>query len=84
MQAFRNEYEQALSDLQSKQDSMAEKLKSYGDLFTTVQSESGSFLELSDLQSDIDAIGRYGEALEQLKQRRCIRHADDRDHRHGC
>lgn len=55
--------------LQSKQDSMAEKLKSYGDLFTTVQSESGSFLELSDLQSDIDAIGRYGEALEQLKQR---------------
>ncbi len=69
VQAFRSEYEQALSDLQSKQDSMAEKLKSYGDLFTTVQSESGSFLELSDLQSDIDAIGRYGEALEQLKQR---------------
>ena len=69
VQAFRSEYEQALSDLQSKQDSMAEKLKSYGDLFTTVQSESGSFLELSDLQSDIDAIDRYGEALEQLKQR---------------
>lgn len=69
VQAFRREYEQALSDLQSKQDSMAEKLKSYGDLLTTVQSESGSFLELSDLQSDIDAIGRYGEALEQLKQR---------------
>lgn len=69
LQAFRSEYEQALSDLQSKQDSMVEKLKSYGDLFTTVQSESGSFLELSDLQSDIDAIDRYGEALEQLKQR---------------
>ena len=69
VQAFRSEYEQALSDLQSKQDSMAEKLKSYGDLFKTVQSESGSFLELSDLQSDIDAIDRYGEALEQLKQR---------------
>lgn len=69
VQAFRSEYEQALSDLQSKQDSMAEKLKSYGDLFTTVQSESGSFLELSDLQSDIDAIGRYGDALEQLKRR---------------
>lgn len=68
VQAFRSEYEQALSDLQSKQDSMAEKLKSYGDLFTTVQSESGSFLELSDLQSDIDAIDRYGKALEQLKQ----------------
>ena len=34
-----------------------------------MQSESGSFLELSDLQSDIDAIDRYGEALEQLKQR---------------
>lgn len=48
---------------------MAEKLKSYGDLFKTVQSESGSFLELSDLQSDIDAINLYGEALEQLKQR---------------
>ena len=48
---------------------MTKKLKSYGDLFTTVQSEFGSFLELSDLQSDIDAIDRYGEALEQLKQR---------------
>ena len=48
---------------------MAEKLKSYADQFTTVQSDSGSFLELSDLQSDIDAIDRYGEALEQLKQR---------------
>ena len=69
VQTFRSEYEQALSDLQSKQDSMANKLKDYGELFTTVQSESGSFLELSDLQSDIDAIDRYGEALEQLKQR---------------
>ncbi len=69
VQTFRSEYEQALSDLQSKQDSMTKKLKSYGDLFTTVQSEFGSFLELSDLQSDIDAIDRYGEALEQLKQR---------------
>ena len=33
---------------------MANKLKSYGDLFKTVKEETGSFIELGDLQKDID------------------------------
>ena len=67
---FRSEYENALSDIQNAQESMADKLRDYGDLFTTVKDEAGgSFIELGDLQADIDAINRYGEALESLKAR---------------
>ena len=66
---FRTEYEKALQDIEKSQENMATKLKSYGDLFTTVKEETGSFIELGDLQKDIDAINKYGDALEQLKTR---------------
>lgn len=67
---FRSEYEKALSEIQDAQESMADKLRDYGDLFETVRTEAGgSFIELGDLQADIDAINRYGEALENLKAR---------------
>ncbi len=66
---FRSEYESALDDIQKSQESMADKLQDYGDLFTTVKDETGSFLELGDLQADIAAIERYGDALENLKAR---------------
>lgn len=67
---FRSAYEKALSEIQDAQESMADKLRDYGDLFETVSTEAGgSFIELGDLQADIDAINRYGEALENLKAR---------------
>ena len=67
---FRSAYEKALSEIQDAQESMADKLRDYGDLFETVRTEAGgSFIELGDLQADIDAINRYGEALENLKAR---------------
>lgn len=66
---FRSEYEKALADIQNSQDNMATKLREYGNLFTTVQDETGSFLELGDLKKDIAAIEQYGAALEQLKAR---------------
>lgn len=66
---FRSEYENALSDIQQSQESMADKLKSYGDLFTTVKTDAGEFLELGDLEKDIEAIERYGDSLENLKAR---------------
>nr|DAM74002.1 MAG TPA: minor tail protein [Caudoviricetes sp.] len=66
---FRTEYEKALQDIEKSQENMATKLKSYGDLFKTVKEETGSFIELGDLQKDIDAINKYGDALEQLKTR---------------
>lgn len=59
----------ALEDIQKSQDSMAQKLKDYGDLFQTVKTETGSFLELNDLEAQINGIERYGEALEALKAR---------------
>ena len=66
---FRTEYEKALQDIEKSQETMANKLKSYGDLFKTVKEETGSFIELGDLQKDIDVINQYGNALEQLKNR---------------
>lgn len=66
---FRTEYEAALSEIEKAQESMADKLRNYGELFQSVQDETGSFLELSDLQEQIDGIERYGEALDSLKNR---------------
>lgn len=66
---FRTEYEAALADIEKSQESMAQKLQDYGDLFEKVRTETGSFLELSDLEEQINGIERYGDALEALKAR---------------
>lgn len=66
---FRTEYEAALSEIEKAQESMADKLRNYGELFQSVKDETGEFLELSDLQEQIDGIQRYGDALESLKNR---------------
>lgn len=70
LQEFQREYESALEEIEKSQDSMADKLKSYGDLFETVKTETGeSFLELGNLEADIEAINAYGDALENLQAR---------------
>lgn len=70
VKAFRSEYEKALEDLEKKQSDMANKLKDYGELFRSFKDDDNKeIFELGDLQSDIDAIERYGDALEGLKAR---------------
>ena len=69
LNALKEEYESALSEIEDKQQSMAETLQSYGELFTKVETDAGEILKLGDLQSDIDTINAYGKALEQLKER---------------
>lgn len=76
VKTFRSEYQSALSDieraqadLENKIDNYADKIANYGELFQIVKDEAGEFLELGDLQEDIDAINAYGDALEQLRQR---------------
>lgn len=66
---FRTEYQTALSEIEAAQSSMEEKLKNYGDLFTTVSTEAGDMIDLADLQQQIDAINEYGDALENLRNR---------------
>lgn len=66
---FRTEYEAALSEIEKAQESMADKLRNYGELFQSIKDETGEFLELSDLQEQIDGIQRYGDALDSLKNR---------------
>lgn len=69
LESFKNEYTTALNELENKQQSMAEKLKGYGDLFTMTVAEEGNILEISDIQEDIDAIYAYSDALDDLKAR---------------
>ena len=71
LQEFQKEYEAALQEIEQSQQSMADKLMDYGELFETITDEETgvSFIEISDLEEEINAIERYGEALENLKSR---------------
>ena len=76
VKTFRSEYQSALSDIERAQSDLenrienyADKISSYGELFQIVKDETGEFLELGDLQEDIDAINAYGDALERLRER---------------
>lgn len=71
LQEFQKEYESALQEIEQSQQSMADKLMDYGELFETITDEEtgASFIELGDLEEEINAIERYGDALEQLKSR---------------
>jgi chromosome segregation ATPase len=71
LQEYKQEYESALQEIEQSQQSMADKLMDYGELFETITDEETgvSFIELGDLEEEINAIERYGDALEQLKSR---------------
>lgn len=69
LEEFKQEYENALSEIEDAQESMSDKLKDYGELFETVKTETSEYLELGDLEEDIDTINRYGEALQNLQLR---------------
>lgn len=69
VQSFKSEYQSAMSEIEQSQSSLADKIKDYGTLFETVETEKGDLLEISDLQSQIDLINEYGNALEKLKDR---------------
>lgn len=58
-------YEDSLADIKEAQTTMAEKLADYGALFTMAD----DVLTLGDLQSDIDQIRAYGDALAALEER---------------
>lgn len=69
VQDFQTEYKNALKTVENAQTSMEDKLKDYGDLFTRTKEGVREIFSLSDLEKDIDAITRYGDALEKLKAR---------------
>ncbi|MDD3394173.1 MAG: hypothetical protein PHG19_05985 [Anaerotignum sp.] len=48
-------------------ENMRNKLSEYGSLTETVDTEDGSIFKLSNLQDDIDAIEKYGQALADIK-----------------
>ena len=70
LESLQEEYEKALEDIESKQESLADKLADYGELFEEVKSETGEELfQVRDLQQDIDTIEAYGDALESLQEK---------------
>ena len=69
VQDFKKQYDDAIAAVEKEQTDMSNKLLSFGDLFTKTQSKLGDTMDLGDLQSQIEAINGYGDALEKLKAR---------------
>ena len=70
LKQFQQKYEAALDTIERKQDSLQSKLADYGDLFERVKTEDGKELfQLGDLEDDIKQLEKYGDALEQLKEK---------------
>lgn len=61
------EIQSAMEDIEAQRDKMAEKLSSYGDLFTMDKDgDGGNAFALNSLQEQLDAITAYGETLDKL------------------
>lgn len=70
LKQFQQKYEAALDTIERKQDSLQSKLADYGELFERVKTEDGKELfQLGDLKDDIKQLEKYGDALEQLKEK---------------
>lgn len=70
LQTFQKEYESALSKIESKQNSLQEKLADYGSLFERVKTEDDKELfQLGDLDAEIRKIQKYSQALEDMQTR---------------
>ena len=70
LKQFQQKYEAALDTIERKQDSLQSKLADYGELFERVKTEEGKELfQLGDLKDDIKQLEKYGDALEQLKEK---------------
>lgn len=70
LQAFQKEYESAVSEIEKSQGSLQSKLEGYGSLFERVKTEEGKELfKLGDIESEIQKLEKYGEAIERLRGR---------------
>lgn len=64
------DYQKAFDAIESKQNSLAEKLKSFGKLMETIKTDDGKeILQLGDLRGQISTIKQYGDVLDGLKRR---------------
>nr|DAX37126.1 MAG TPA: minor tail protein [Caudoviricetes sp.] len=64
------DYQKAFDAIESKQNSLAEKLKSFGQLMETIKTDDGKeILKLGDIKGQISTIKQYGDVLDGLKRR---------------
>lgn len=71
LQELKSAYDTELAAIESRQASFAEKMASYGSLFSRVtDSDTGKeMFKLGDLSKDIEQIKNYGDAIEEIKER---------------
>lgn len=62
---LKNSIEERIDEINQSKTEMANKLSDIGDLFVS----KDGFIKINDLQSQIDAINKYGDTLESLKNR---------------
>lgn len=65
LEAFQQEYERRLGEIDSSRENMTSKLSDYGDLFT----EADGVVELGDIRQQISDIELYGALLDKLERR---------------
>lgn len=68
-ESLKKDFEKAIDEIEKKEESLAKKMIDYGELFTKTKTETGEIFSLNDLDKDIEAIERYGEALSNLQAR---------------
>lgn len=70
LQEFQREYQSAVSDIESKQSSLQDKLSEYGSLFERVKTEEGNELfQMGDLDAEIKKIQKYSEAIDDMRKK---------------
>ena len=67
IQDLSNAMQNEINTVNSKISSMYNKLSDYGGLFTTINDESGTRIELNDINKEIAALQRYNTQLNRLK-----------------
>lgn len=68
-ESMKKDFERQIEEIEKKTESMAKKISDYGELFTKTKTETGEIFSLNDLDKDIAAIEKYGEALSSLQAR---------------
>ena len=66
---LKKDFDKQIQDIEKKEESLANKIAGYGDLFTKVQTEAGEMLKINNLDEDIRKIEEYGDALNKLQDK---------------
>lgn len=66
---LKKDFDKKMADIEKKEESFANKMADYGELFTKIQTDAGEVLKINNLDEDIRKIEEYGDALNKLQDK---------------